>query len=368
MSWESEWASGAAGAAQPVFDPAMSPTARATLLVRRETLWAAGESAPVSGPMQAGGADNHAKAIGLLAVPATGLTIVGLLLRAEAEQSGGFVAFLYRVAEGLIFLVTGVIVFVALGLWAAMVRSRSRVEPHSPATTVAADFQGRYVLPSIDLDDEHRAIYLRAREACAKILTSRAYVLGLLDTKALRAVLPRLMWELANELAELTNQFALLADQAAEAEYIAQYGEYARPRPAPALVPGPIPETGAEFAQRDWQLARATATAQHQVAALEAHADRVAALDPLCEELAEARAGAADDPTVEMTGVRTLAAFAEEEKSWLTDALSASRARVDSEARNVAQDVLRLRDLLPSSEPRHLPFTPPDTGSAMMGS
>ncbi|HEV2640256.1 MAG TPA: hypothetical protein VGX23_34305 [Actinocrinis sp.] len=335
---------GAAWAAEPVFDPSISAEDRDVLLGLRELLWTAGEPGPVRLTMQAKGADDHLKAIGLLSVPTIGLSVIGLLLKSGADRTAGFYSFLYRLAEICTFIVAGVLVLCALGLYIGMMRNQRAYMPEDYAMDLASELQGRYVLPNIDLDDQSRELYLRARTACARITESRAYVQGLLDTNAHRAVLPRLVWELASELAELTNKSALLGD---------------------SFQAGPKP--GAGQSNRARELAEAMAVAERRVVALEAHADRVAALDPLCQELTAARDLAAEHPTVEMAGLRTLGRFADQEKSWLSDALSASRARVDSEARSLTDDARRLRDQVFTGEPARGAFTTEGSPSVMMG-
>lgn len=332
----------AAGASEPVFDPSISAQDRETLLGLRELLWTAGEPGPVRQTMQAKGADDHLKAIGLLGVPTVGLTVVGVLLNSGADRSAGFFAFLWRLAEGCTFAAAGAIALCALGLGVAMMHSRNVAPPPQDyAMELAASLQGRYVLPNIDLDDQSRALYLRARSACARITGSRAYVQGLLDTNAHHIVLPKLLWELAAELAEFTNQTSIIAESF-------QAG----------------PRASAAQAGRARALAEGIAAAEARVVALEAHAGRVEALDPLCQELTAAREVASDNPTVEMAGLRTLGRFADDERSWLsdalTDALSTSRARVDSQARILTDDARRLRGLVFSGESRPGPFVPPE--------
>jgi hypothetical protein len=327
------------GPTEPVLDPSISPEDREVLLGLSELLWTAGEVGPVRPTMQAKGADDHLKAIGLLAVPTVGLSVIGLLLKSGADRSGGFVSFLYQVTEGCVFLVAGVMVLCALGLCVAMMHNRRGSQPQDYAMALAASLQGRYILPDIDLDDQSRALYLRARAACARITGSHAYVQGLLDTNAHRAVLPRLLWDLATELVEFTNQSAIIAE---------------------SFQAGPR-ESGTQ-AGRARALAEAMSAAERRVVALEAHAGRVEALEPLCQELSAAREVAADRPTVEMALLSTLGQFADQEKSWLSDArsdaLTASRAKVDSEARILTDDARRLRDLVFSGESGRAAFAP----------
>ena len=288
MGWEPARESAGSGWEGPVFDPGLGEAEQARLLRHRDLLWSEGELSAGGPAARSDGADDHLKAIGVLAAPTVGVAALGLFLESRSERSTGALSLLYHVAGGFALLAAVILLLCAavLAVAMAMAHGRGAEPPLRQTLAVAAELQGRYILPEIDLDDACRALFRRAKAACTALSSSDAHAQGLIDLGTPVAVLPRLLWELAVDLAALTNQAAAAGETAARINSVVR----------PAADPGRGSTRAASF----MAVAQRRLTLERRVALLEARARQVAALDRMGRAPTSTDRPATRDETLEL--------------------------------------------------------------------
>lgn len=293
-------------AAEPVFDPETDPEERAWLIEHRDLLWTAGEPGAVQSSglpdTPAKDLDDHVKAMGLVALPMLGLIVFGLLLEMEASRSMWALSLLCQAVADVSFFGAAILSACTTVLAVALVRVRRAGLSQKYALAQVARMRECYILPELDLDDECKALLLRARTAGLVIAGARAHAEGFGLTGEYHRVLSPQIWHLAVELAALTDQAAVWAAEGAEV-------------------------TREVHTARILTLAGERAALEERVAAIEAHADRIAELDlgsqeapvaerPAVEEPALAQP-AIEQPAFEQSGARVPDGFTAAETTWL---------------------------------------------------
>jgi hypothetical protein len=290
VSWEAARGPDRSWMAEPVIDPDLDEDDRSQLLSLGDLLWTAGDERPSRNYKtqadSARGIDDQVKVIGFLSVPALAFLTIGLILQSEAAKSAGLNAFGFHAIADIVFFIAGIPLMCMIVLACALVRARRAEVPYNRALDLVAELQEFYILPAVDLDDVSKALFRRAKAAEAAIGEARASSSSLGEAIAHRDV-PRQLWDLAVDLVALTNQAAAVTEESER--------ESATP---------------ATMAEQANILAEMRVSLEGRVALIEAHADRVAALDRSSRDLGSAGARssatgpAAQDQTTEQPRIR----------------------------------------------------------------
>jgi len=319
--------------AQPVFHPAVGDADRETLLRHPEVLAALDGYEPAARALHSQGAADSKQIIGILIFLSSCLGLLGLLgLLIAGGPSGGHAA-LPAIVQQLGLSIAMVLLLCPLALAASLIGGRGARRRQARAAGLAAGLRRHYILPSEDLDEHHGALLARARTAAETIARSQSHARGPAAGAARCAVLPHLVWDVAQELAELTRQRRLID----------------------RLAPDAGPATKAALAPRMAALEKAAVALHERVAALEAHARRVVELDDAQRDLATARTLAAQDPTLDLLSRRTLDAFAAEDIAGLSDQVAAQREQAALEVSEIAESARELTELVTRSLPHDAP-------------
>jgi hypothetical protein len=322
--------------ARPVFHPAVGDADRQTLLRHPDLLAPVGDRERATRDPRVSSASDSAQIISLLTFIASCLGVLGLLaLEVRGRFSGGH-AVLSALTRQLGLGIAVVLLLCPLALAASLVGSRRARSRQARVAALAARLRKHYVLPREDLDEPCCALLARARAAAETAAQAQNGDAESADVVAGRAVLPHLLWDLADELAEHTRQRRLIE----------------------RLAPDAGPATKAALAPRTEALDRAAAALRARVTALEAYARRLAELDAARRDLATARALAAQDPTLDLISRRTLDAFAAEDIARLSEPVAAHRDEAALEASGIAEYARQLTELVARAVPADPPRTP----------
>ena len=283
-------------AAEPVFDPETDAEERAWLIEHRDLLWTAGEPGAVQSSglpdIPAKDIDDHAKAMGLVALPMLGLIVFGLLLNMEAARSMWALSLLCQAGADVSFFGAAILLACTTVLAVALVRARRVGLSQKYALAQVARMRECYILPELDLDDQCKALLLRARTAGLVIAGARAHAEGFGLTGEYHRVLSPQIWHLAVKLAALTDQAAVWAVEGASV-------------------------SREVHAARILTLAGERAALEERVAAIEAHADRIAELDLGKQEAPIADGSVAEEAAFEQAGARVPDGFTAAETTWM---------------------------------------------------
>ncbi|HEV3172099.1 MAG TPA: hypothetical protein VGZ32_17240 [Actinocrinis sp.] len=319
--------------AQPVFHPAVGDDDRETLLQHPDMLLPADSRDPAARTPRGQGGSDSAQIISLLVFIASCLGLLGTLgLVAKGRLSGGHAA-VPAIVQQLGITIAIVLLLCPFALVASLAVGRGARIRQVHVAELAARLRRHYILPCEDLDEPGRALLARARAAAETVAGSQSCAQGPVGSVARSAVLPHLVWDLADELAELTRQRRLVD----------------------RLTPDAGPATKAALAPRIAALNSAAAALHDRVDALEAHARQVVELEAAHRDLATARKLAAHDPTLDLLSRRTLDAFAAEDIARLADPVTAQHERAAFEASEIAESAQQLTDLVTHALPHEVP-------------
>lgn len=283
--------------AQAIFHPAVSPADRAALLHQRALF----SSADPPDPPDPRAHGRHLSAVGLMAtlvvLPAAYIGMFDLLWFLSGGMADVFAA-LARSIDHLGFGTINVLAFIAVAGGLPLAHHHAARRTQADTAGLTTRLRGQYILPDRDLDSAASVLLRRARAANESVTASQVYAHGPLDRAAHDATMPYVIWDLAEELAELTYQRRVLG----------------------SLAPQPGPATKAVLAPRTAALDQATTALKERVSALEAYSRQVAALDAACRDTATAHALASADPTLDLLSARTRDRFATADITRLTEA------------------------------------------------
>lgn len=203
--------------------------------------------------------------------------------------------------------------------------------------------RGSYITPSLDLDESACSVLRRARTAASRVLMARVYTDGQLDAAA-EVVLPDLLWDLAVDLADLTELRAKTA----------RSGKNAGPATLEALAPR---RTAAKKA------ARALET---RVATLERYAQQVTDLNEKYLDHIAARAVAIEeDDVLDAVSGRARDGLALAEIGGLADELPLLTERIELDCSTLVEAAGQLAAAIAAGDQRAGSSTPEPQGKAV---
>jgi hypothetical protein len=313
----------------PVFHPAVGDVDReAVLRYTQVSASACGRDRVASG-LRGQDASDSKQIISLLVVIALCTGILGLLGLVVSARVRGGLAVLTEIAQQLGYSVAIVLLLCPFALVTSLLGRRRARKRQARAAERAIRLRRHYILPHDDLDEPDRALLARARAAAQTVADSQDCDRG----AAGGFVLAHLVWDVADELAELARQRRLID----------------------RLAPDAGPATKAALAPRAAALDMAAAALQNRVAELEAHARRIAELEAAHRDLATARTLMAEDPTLDLVSRRTRDVFAAEDIARLSGPVTAQRDHAALEAYEIAESARQLSELVSPVQPADPP-------------